>query len=91
MSDTLTARFVKRFPGSEVRISATLELPLAENKVTVLFGPSGCGKTTVLRCLAGLERPDEGLISLGADTWFDGARGIGRPPQHRQVGFLFQD
>jgi molybdate transport system ATP-binding protein len=59
--------------------------------VTVLFGPSGAGKTTVLRCLAGLERPDRGTIRFGDQTWFDAARAIWVPPQRRQLGHLSQD
>lgn len=59
--------------------------------VTVLFGPSGCGKTTVLRCLAGLERPEAGRIAWGEEVWFDAARSIFMTPQRRGVGYLFQD
>jgi len=59
--------------------------------VTVLFGPSGCGKTTLLRCLAGLERPHSGEIRFNGETWFDAARNIHRSPQERGIGFLFQE
>lgn len=56
----------------------------------VVLGPSGCGKTTLLRLIAGLERPDAGEI------WLDGrlAAAAGRnvePPHERRVGFVFQD
>jgi len=59
--------------------------------VTILFGPSGCGKTTVLRCLAGLERPEQGVIRYGREVWFDAARRLCLPPQRRDVGYLSQD
>jgi molybdate transport system ATP-binding protein len=59
--------------------------------VLILFGPSGSGKTTVLRCLAGLERPDRGVIRCGQEPWFDAATGIHRPPQQRRLGYLSQD
>ncbi len=82
----LDARFVKRFRGGpEIRAE------LSGAGVTALFGPSGCGKTTTLRCLAGLDRPDEGAIRLGGETWFDGARRVFLRPQRRGVGLLFQD
>jgi molybdate transport system ATP-binding protein len=89
MADTLIASFTKRFPGATIR--GELNQPALRHTVTVLFGPSGCGKTTVLRCLAGLETPDEGAIRFGAETWFDAATGIQLTPQQRGVGFVFQD
>lgn len=90
MADSLTARFTKRYPGGAV-IRGDLARPATGRSVTVLFGPSGCGKTTVLRSLAGLERPDEGSINFGTETWFDAQRNIDLPPQRRGVGFVFQD
>jgi molybdate transport system ATP-binding protein len=90
MADTLTAKFTKRFPAGAV-IHATLNQPARGHSITVLFGPSGCGKTTVLRCLAGLERPEEGVIQFDQETWFDAERGICLPPRQRGVGFVFQD
>jgi len=77
--------------GSGFELDADLRIPLAEAVVTVLFGPSGSGKTSLLRLLAGLERPDEGLISLGNAIWCDTSRGVCLPPQQRRAGFLFQD
>lgn len=90
MADTLSASFIMRFPGGAV-IRGELERPVRGHSITVLFGPSGCGKTTVLRCLAGLERPQEGRIQFGDETWFDAARDICLPPQQRGIGFVFQD
>lgn len=89
MADALIARFTRRFPG--VTICGELHRPARGPAITVLFGPSGCGKTTVLRCLAGLETPEEGTIQFGEHTWFDAARGICLTPQQRGIGFVFQD
>lgn len=86
----MNARFTKRFPGGAA-IHGELRLGARGPGVSVLFGPSGCGKTTVLRCLAGLERPEEGEIRFGDETWFDAARGVCLAPQQRGVGFVFQD
>ena len=55
-----------------------------------MLGPSGCGKTTLLRCLAGLEEPDEGEIAIGDNVVFSRRRGIEVPPGKRQVGMVFQ-
>jgi len=57
----------------------------------VLFGPSGSGKTTILRCLAGLDRPDQGYIRYEDEDWFDAARGIFSSPQRRRIGYLSQE
>jgi molybdate transport system ATP-binding protein len=90
MSVQLTAEFEKQFRGGP-RIEGRLALAADSFNVTVLFGPSGCGKTTVLRCLAGLERPDRGVIRCGPDAWFDAGRRLCLPPQRRDVGYLSQD
>jgi molybdate transport system ATP-binding protein len=65
--------------------------PVAEPHVTVFLGASGSGKTTVLRCLAGLERPQRGHIRCGDRLWFNAAERIHLPPDERDVGVLFQE
>ena len=62
-----------------------------EPRITVLLGASGSGKTSVLRCLAGLERPHRGHIRFEDEVWFDAAKGISWAPDRRHVGVLFQD
>ncbi|MCW3004773.1 MAG: transporter ATP-binding protein [Conexibacter sp.] len=57
----------------------------------MLAGPSGAGKTTVLRAIAGLQRPDAGHVALDGVPWFDGARRIDVAPERRSVGLVFQD
>ena len=90
MADELICHCRKRL-RSGFELDADLRIPLAQSPVTVLFGPSGSGKTTLLRLLAGLDRPDDGVIVVPRATWFDAARGIHLPPQQRRAGFLFQD
>jgi molybdate transport system ATP-binding protein len=90
MSLELAADFEKRFAGGPV-IRAHLVHPVEVFSVTVLFGPSGSGKTTILRCLAGLERPETGCIRWGEETWVDAAQGVFLPPQRRGIGYLFQE
>ena len=55
-----------------------------------MLGPSGCGKTTTLRCIAGLETPDDGLISIDGRTLFDAKARINVPVEQRAVGMVFQ-
>jgi iron(III) transport system ATP-binding protein len=56
----------------------------------VLLGPSGCGKTTTLRCVAGLERPDDGEIRIGDAMVYSKEAGRWVPPEERGVGMVFQ-
>jgi molybdate transport system permease protein len=55
-----------------------------------ILGPSGSGKTMLLRCIAGLERPDRGKISLNGRTLFDSEKGTRVPARDRRAGMLFQ-
>ena len=55
-----------------------------------LLGPSGCGKSTTLRCIAGLERPDEGDITLEDAVLVSSDRGMWTPPHKRPMGMVFQ-
>jgi ABC-type Fe3+/spermidine/putrescine transport system ATPase subunit len=55
-----------------------------------LLGPSGCGKTTTLRCIAGLEMPDQGVIAVESRTLFDAKARVNVPVEQRSVGMVFQ-
>ena len=55
-----------------------------------VLGSSGAGKSMLLRCIAGLERPQHGRISLGERLLCDSARGIWVAPQHRRIAMVFQ-
>ena len=57
---------------------------------TILFGPSGAGKTTILDCIAGLQKPDSGRISVSDETFFDSRRQVNVATQQRNIGYLFQ-
>lgn len=72
----------KRFGNFAALNDVSLNFPAGE--LTALLGPSGCGKTTLLRIIAGLERPDSGQVLL------DGDDASARHVRERQVGFVFQ-
>src|ERR1700710_2622159 len=59
-------------------------------EIVVLLGPSGCGKTTTLRCVAGLEHPTDGEISIAGHLVSSTSRGIMVPPRSRDLGMVFQ-
>src|SRR6201986_998435 len=59
-------------------------------EIVVLLGPSGCGKTPTLRCVAGLEHPTDGEISIAGKVVSSPTRGILVPPRLRDLGMVFQ-
>lgn len=62
-----------------------------EEGIVGFLGSSGCGKSMTLKCIAGIETPDEGRIVLDNEVLFDKKAGINLSPQKRKVGYLFQN
>ena len=86
MSSPITLDFVLRQGAFSLEVRERLEA-----RVVALFGPSGAGKTTVLESIAGLRRPDEGVIEIGSDRLVDTSIGLALPPHQRRVGYVPQD
>jgi len=84
---SLTAK-IKRHIGY---IDLDVAFSCGKGNILVLIGPSGSGKTTIIRTIAGLERPDEGVISYEGETWVDTHNGIFQPSRRRHLGYVFQD
>jgi molybdate transport system ATP-binding protein len=83
---TLTVTVTKRL-GPQFALDVDFAAPPG---ITILFGASGSGKTTVLRCLAGLTRPDAGRIAIGDTVLDEAATGTHVATQRRHVGYVFQ-
>ena len=86
---------IKSFPGRQrddarVRAVDDVSLDVADGQFFTMLGPSGCGKTTTLRCVAGLETPDQGEIAVGERVFFSSRRGIKAPANERGLGMVFQ-
>lgn len=90
MAAEITLDLRKTYHG-RATIEARLALPIDPPSVTIVFGPSGSGKTTILRCLAGLEHPEQGTIRCDGQSWLDTSRGVNVPPQSRDLGYMSQD
>lgn len=81
----------KHLDTAEGALEAHYELSITDGEFLTLFGSSGAGKTTLLRMIAGLEKPNSGVIDVDGEVWFDSERRINLPPQKRSIGFVFQD
>jgi len=82
--DGVSKRFGKYEALRDIRFT------VAEGEFFTLLGPSGCGKTTMLSCIAGLEKPDSGVIRVGGMVYCDSASGQFLQPEERNLGMVFQ-
>ena len=83
----LSISIKKKLPHFDLDVSFSCR----KNRLLVLVGPSGAGKTTIIRILAGLDRPDEGRITYNGEIWVDTDKNIFLPPQERHLGYVFQE
>ncbi len=74
----------KRYEGSQANAVDGIDFATEEGEFLVLLGPSGCGKTTLLRMIAGLERPTSGEVLIGDQAM------AGLPPRARGIAMVFQ-
>jgi iron(III) transport system ATP-binding protein len=90
MSGTLEVTDLhKQFSVGRPAVSG-VSFTVPAGEIVVLLGPSGCGKTTTLRCVAGLEHPTAGTISIAGKVVSAPSRGISVAPRHRDLGMVFQ-
>jgi molybdate transport system ATP-binding protein len=82
----LSVDIKKKFKGFNLDVSFE-----TNSEYLGLLGASGSGKSMTLKCIAGIETPDEGKIVLNGRVLFDSEKKICLKPQERNVGFLFQN
>ena len=90
MATTITINHLTKRFGNVTAVN-DVSLVIEPGSFLTLLGPSGCGKTTLLRCIAGLEDPDEGEILVGDKLVFSKQRGISLPAGNRELGMVFQN
>ncbi len=73
------------------KINLTFKAIILAGEIVSIYGDSGAGKTTLLRMLAGLVKPDKGIIKFGDSVWFNSDKKINIVPQNRNIGLMFQD
>ena len=81
----------KELTGSDSKFLLKVNFEVKENEFLTIFGKSGSGKTTILRIIAGLEKPDKGIIKVKDKIYFSSDKNINLPPQKRKIGFVFQN
>lgn len=83
------SNLIKIYSG-DVQAVRGISFDVAEGEFYTLLGPSGCGKTTTLRCVAGLERPNRGEITIGNEKVYSGEEKIFVAGHRRDIGMVFQ-
>ena len=83
MAGVTLERVTKRY--RDVVAVQRFDLEIRDREMLAIVGPSGCGKTTVIRLIAGLERPDEGVV------YYDGQDMTEVAPRDRNVAMVFED
>ncbi len=89
MVEVIVKNLVKKF-GNVVAVD-NVSFEVKHGEFLTLLGPSGCGKTTTLRCIAGLEIPDDGEIYIGSKLVSAPRKGVFVPPEKRNIGMVFQN
>jgi len=89
MSGPHSLRLALQLERPAFRLCADVQLP--GTGITVVFGQSGSGKTSLLRCVAGLDRPDQAHIAVHGQVWQDDKQGVFLAPWKRPVGYVFQE
>ncbi|MGV9869513.1 ABC transporter ATP-binding protein [Rhodococcus koreensis] len=88
-SDVVVVKnLIKDYAGN--RVLGDVSFTIADGEFFTLLGPSGCGKSTTLNCVAGLERPDEGFISVADIVFLDSNANVFVAPEGRDLGMVFQ-
>jgi molybdate transport system ATP-binding protein len=90
-NNVITIDVEKRMLTANGPLNLAIKSDIKTGELVALFGSSGAGKTTLLRILAGLVKPDKGIVKFGNTVWFDSNRSINIIPQKRNISFMFQD
>ncbi len=85
----IVKNLTKKF-GNVIAVN-NVSLTIDPRTFLTLLGPSGCGKTTLLRCIAGLEDPNDGEIFVGDKLIYSRKKGVSLPPGQRDLGLVFQN
>src|SRR5687767_635099 len=88
MPEVQVSNLYKQFGTTTVLKEVTFTIK--DGEFFTLLGPSGCGKSTTLNCIAGLERPTGGTITVGGTAFVDSTKKVFLVPEERNLGMVFQ-
>ncbi|MEQ9443136.1 MAG: ATP-binding cassette domain-containing protein [Cyclobacteriaceae bacterium] len=81
----------KKLRGGKDFFQLDISFQAPAGGILAIMGPSGAGKTSILKMIAGLLQPDHGRIEINEQRWFDSNQRINIRPQHRSIGYVFQE
>ncbi len=84
-------KLYKKLAGAEGDFVLDVALHIPAHSILGIMGPSGAGKTSILKMIAGLLTPEQGEITVNGKTWYHAGQSVYTKPQHRSVGYVFQD
>ena len=87
----ITVNILKKIHNQNGDTELQINFECKQNTCTAIYGESGSGKTTILRLIAGLSKPDSGLIQSSDEIFFNSELNINIEVQKRNIGFVFQD
>jgi len=85
------AKLSKRLKGQGGEMELNVDISIENGAFVALYGKSGAGKTSILRMIAGLMKPDQGMLQVEGEQWTSISSGFNLKPKKRPVGFVFQD
>ncbi len=85
----LSVKNIRKRHGRQISVAKDISFTINDGQLGALIGPSGCGKTTMLRMIAGFEKPDSGSINIYGNQAFTPKKNIA--PEKRHTGMVFQD
>ncbi|MGB5228320.1 MAG: ATP-binding cassette domain-containing protein [Eudoraea sp.] len=81
----------KNLSASDGPMNLRIKCEIKKGELVTLYGESGAGKTSTLRILAGLLKPDKGIITVENTNWVNTKNRSYLSPQNRNIGYVFQD
>jgi iron(III) transport system ATP-binding protein len=90
MDDYVVVKNLKKVFSGGVQAVNDVSFRVRKGEFLTLLGPSGCGKTTTLRCIAGLEKPEEGEIEIDGEVYYSAGKKVNISPDRRNIGMVFQ-